>query len=285
MAKKRSTVPDEIGVPRQESNLDEEQVKADVVAAEMDSDPVEPAEEAALHTDTLVARAASGSTKRAVPGVTPTVSTARHSQPKQRSARYLMARSAVDRTKTYRLEPALELVKQTSYARFDGSVEVHIRLLARKGSADTVRGLIHLPHGSGKTANAVVLTDELIETIKQTGKCAYDILIATPALMPKVATIAKILGPQGKMPSPKAGTVSEKPEEILAALASGRVEYRADSGGTIHLTVGKVSWSLEHLRDNVLAVLGALGTAGLRTLTLSATMGPGVRVDLAHLDR
>lgn len=259
--------------------VDTELVDSPAVEQMTDTDPVVAAEEAAVHTDTESAREASGdavATDEEPAAPKPAVTRA----PKVRSAKYQTAAAAVEGRKYYALARAIELVKETSYTKFDGTVELHVRLAPRKkAESDSIRGLLQLPHGTGKTVNAVILTEELVDQIATSGKVSADILIATPALMPKVAKIAKILGPQGKMPSPKAGTVSDTPEDALAALQSGRVEYRADKGGIIHQAIGKVSWDGAKLEENARAVLGALAGYQLLSVNLSATMGPGVRVD------
>ena len=257
-----------------------------LVERETDTDAAVPAEEAAVHTDNVVAREASkGTSDRKTQSEKRKATDRTLSRPKQRSAKYQAAADALDAQKAYTLGKAIELAQKTSYTKFDGSVELHIRIQPKKKTeADSIRGLIQLPHGTGKTVNAVVLTDELIEQIAKDGRSEADVLIATPALMPKVAKIAKILGPQGKMPSPKAGTVTDNPEDALTALKSGRVEYRADAGGIIHQTIGKVSWDQVKLEENARALLGSLAGYQLLSVTVSATMGPGVRVDRSTLE-
>ncbi len=246
----------------------------------VDSESVTAAEEAAVHADTHSAKLAAGQRvgADAKPVKPPVVG-----KPKHQSDRYKAALSSVDRTRRYPLEQAVQLAAKAAYANFDGTLSLAARIQpGKKGESESIRGLIQLPHGSGKAVQAAILTEELIEEIAKSGKAAAEVLIATPALMPKVATVAKILGPQGKMPSPKAGTVSDKPEEVLAALQSGRVEYRADASGIVHQPIGKVSWPVENVVQNARAVLGALGSYQLLSVTISATMGPGVRVDLSE---
>lgn len=259
--------------------IDESQLDSRASEEETDTTQVAPAELAAIHTDTITAKEASEgkTTKKAKTSVTP-------AKERVRSARYLKAFGSVDTGKTYDLKQALELAQQTSYSTFPGSVELHARLMAKKGKAiEAVRGLLQLPHGTGKTVNAVILTEEIIAQIATAKSTTYDVLIAPKALMPKVATIAKILGPLGKMPSPKAGTVADKPEETLAAIQSGRTEYRSDNSGNIHLTIGKANWEVEKLLENADVAAHALPRNQLQSLTISTTMGPGIRVDLSSL--
>lgn len=270
-----------------DANLSDEQLTARILGSEM----VVSAEEDAVHTDNQVARAASGEVTTANAESVVLEKTRRESatepgragKPKHRSDRYKTAIAAVDRSRSHPLEKALELAAKGSYSNFDGTISLHIRIQpAKKAESDSIRGLMQLPHGTGKTVNAAILTEELIEKIAKSGKTTFDVLIATPALMPQIAKIAKVLGPQGKMPSPKAGTVSDKPEEVLAALQSGRVEYRADNSNIIHQPIGKVSWLSAKLIENAQAVLGAVASYQLLSVTVSATMGPGVRVEMTQ---
>ena len=259
---------------------DEAQLDAQASEEETDTTQVISAEESAIHDDTVVAKEASeGKAGSAVKKVS-----TRPAKERVRSARYQKAFGAVDAGKTYGLQQALELAQQTSYSTFAGSIELHARLMAKKGKAvEAIRGLVQLPHGTGKKMNAAILTEELIAEIAAAKSTSYDVLIAPKALMPKVAAIAKILGPIGKMPSPKAGTVADKPEEALAAIQSGRVEYRSDTSGNIHLTVGKTDWDVKKLLENAEAAAHALPRNQLQSLTISATMGPGIRVDISSL--
>lgn len=263
------------------SELDEAQLDAAASEEETDTDQVVPAEIAAIHADTVVAR-------EVTEGKPSIVDTAAASSAKKkervRSARYLKASSGVDVEKTYSLSEALSLAKAASYSSFPGSIELHARLTLKKGkTTEGVRGLVQLPHGTGKKIDAVILTEDMIAEIAKTKQSKHDILISPKALMPKVAAIAKILGPLGKMPSPKVGTVSDNPEETLAAIQSGRVEYRSDSSGNVHLTIGKVAWEDKQLLENAEVILHALPKNQLQSLTLSATMGLGIRVDVSTI--
>ncbi len=259
--------------------VDEEQIDAANAEAETDTDQVMPAEVAAIHADTETAREATDGKPagRAARAAAP-------AKERTRSAKYAKAAALVDVRKAYPLARALELARESSYTTFTGSVELHARLMPKKGkAAEAVRGLMQLPHGTGKQVNAAVLTQDMIDQIASTKQVPYDVLIAPKALMPKVAAIAKILGPVGKMPSPKSGTVADNPDEALAAIQSGRVEYRSDASGNIHLTVGKIDWDAGKLLENAQAAVNALPKNQLQSLTVTATMGPGVRVDVAAL--
>jgi len=202
------------------------------------------------------------------------------------SARYQKVKEKLDKGKLYRLEEAIELVKEVSQSRFDGSVELHLNLAKRKGKGvanESTRGLIHLPHGTGKKAKAVVLDEAKIEEIAKTKKIDFDIAIATPALMPKVAKIARILGPKGKMPEPKTGTVTDHPEKVLDEIERGRLEYRLDDTRNVHLLIGKVSWDKEKLLENARVVFNIFPSFKLSSATVTPTIGPAIRLDLTQL--
>lgn len=198
---------------------------------------------------------------------------------KQRSQKYKKALELVDRNKLYSLNEALDLVRKTSYSKFEGSVEIHLRLEKAK-KRESIRGLIQLPHKVGKEAKAAVLDEDLIKKIVKDKRTDYDILLATPEIMPKIAKIAKILGPQGKMPTPKSGTVTNDPKKSLEEIKSGRIEYKADQGGNIHLSIGKVSWDKSKLKDNFQIIINALASQKLQSIVVSATMGPGIKIAL-----
>jgi large subunit ribosomal protein L1 len=203
--------------------------------------------------------------------------------PKIRSKKYQEKRLLVDKNVFYNLKDALELIKNTSYTKFDASVEMHIKLNPPKNKKikqEQVRGMLQLVHSTGKEPNVVILDEALVEQILKDKKTSYDILIATPDMMPKIARLAKILGPQGKMPNPKTGTVTADPQKAIAEIKSGRAEYKSDNTGNIHLMFGKVSFDTEKLEENYKAVASAVGLNKISRISLSATMGPGVKVKL-----
>lgn len=199
-----------------------------------------------------------------------------------RSVRYLERIALVDRAKRYSVPEALELVKKTSYANFDPTVEVHIRVKTKgkKGNEEAQRGVVHLPHGTGKTPRVALASVELIEKVSATKRADFDILIATPELMPALAKVAKILGPIGKMPNPKYGTVTQKPDELKKEIEAGRREWRADSGNNIHFPIGKLSFDEKKLTENLAAALAAVPATKIASATLSATMGPGIGLEI-----
>lgn len=217
------------------------------------------------------------------------------------------AAAKVDSAKLYAPVEALKLVKEISVAKFDETVEVHFRLGVDTRKADqNIRGSISLPHGTGKTVRVAVFaegaqaeqaqeagvdivgSDDLIAAI-QNGEINFDAAIATPMMMAKVGRIGKILGPRGLMPNPKLGTVTMEVAKMVSELKAGRVEYRADRYGICHVPLGRVSFDIEKLVENY----GALYTEILRvkpssakgkyvkSVSVSSTMGPGVKVDAA----
>jgi large subunit ribosomal protein L1 len=223
----------------------------------------------------------------------------------KRGKRYNSAAEKVDRDKLHSLADAVALVKEAANAKFDESVEVAAHLNVDPKKADQqVRGTVVLPHGTGKSVKILVLTrgekekeaqeagadfvgsDEFIEKIKE-GWTDFDVTIATPDMMGDVGKLGKILGPRGLMPNPKSGTVTFEVAKAVQEAKAGKVEYRVDKAGNIHVAVGKVSFGPEQLMENARMLLGELVRAKpsaakgqyIKSLTLSSTMGPGVRVD------
>lgn len=192
------------------------------------------------------------------------------------SKKYRNAVKDLDLTQSYSKEEAVALVKKTSYTSFDATVEVHIKL-----SVQNQRGIITLPSGTGRERKVAVVTSDNIEdmlTSIEAGKIDFDILVATPDVMPKLSKVAKILGPKGLMPNPKSGTVTADTEKAKHEFSGGRVEFKQDKGGVVHLAIGKVSFSDEQLLENLHALLAALPAPKITTISLSSTMGPGIRV-------
>ncbi|MGA2667258.1 MAG: 50S ribosomal protein L1 [Patescibacteria group bacterium] len=197
---------------------------------------------------------------------------------KIRSKRYQEVLTLVDRTKKYDLSDAIELVKKTTLTKFDGNVEVHIRLLTKVGRPENLRGFIKYPHATGQKIAVVVLDEKKVLEIEKTGKAEADIYLALPEMMPKIAKLAKILGPKGKMPNPKSGTITSDPFKTKAEFEDGQVEYKTDSYGSIHQVIGKVSAKAEILSANFKALLDVLPKEKINSLTICATMGPGIKV-------
>lgn len=197
----------------------------------------------------------------------------------------------VDATKAYPVAEALALAKKTSTTKFAGNIEVHVRLgIDPKKSDQIVRSTITLPHGTGKIKRVVVFKgtegEELIKKIKETEKIDFDIAIAEPAMMPKLAQIAKILGPKGLMPNPKSGTVTTDTDKAAKEFASGKTEFKNDDSGNVHMILGKANFPDDQILDNYKSFMDSLNSskpAGLKkefimSITMNSTMGPGIKI-------
>jgi large subunit ribosomal protein L1 len=215
----------------------------------------------------------------------------------------------VEQGKVYRLSDAAALLKEITFTKFDASVDIDVRLgVDPRKSNQMVRGVVTLPHGTGKTVRVLVLCtpdkeaeakeagadyyglDEYVEKIKA-GWTDVDVIITTPNVMGKVGALGRILGPRGLMPNPKTGTVTDNVEPAVKEAKAGRVEFRADKGGCVHVPFGKMSFTAEALEANLRVIIDALqkarpsSTKGAYMLgcTLSATMTPGVRLNSKEL--
>lgn len=223
----------------------------------------------------------------------------------KRGKKYRKVSEQVDRTKLYALEEAVGLAKATSYSKFDGTVEIAVNLSVDPRHADqNVRGATPLPHGTGKSVRIVVFAkgDKAVEASKQDvefvggddlaekisgGWMDFDQVIATPDMMGVVGKLGRVLGPRGLMPNPKLGTVTFDVVSAVKELKAGRAEFRVDKAGIVHAPVGKVSMEASHLVENASAVIDALLKAKpstakgtyMKKMAVSATMGPGVKVD------
>ncbi|MDZ7586969.1 MAG: hypothetical protein U0946_04385, partial [Patescibacteria group bacterium] len=197
---------------------------------------------------------------------------------KVRSKKYKGSLKLIDHHKIYDIREGIELVKKTSMTKFDGNVEVHIRILSKTGKGENVRGTLKYPHPTGKKINVIILDEKVIGEIEKTKKTDFDIALATPAMMSKVAKLAKILGPKGKMPNPKSGTVTEDPEKTKKELVGGLLEYKTDNYGIVHQVIGKVSAEPEVIEENYQALLAVLPKEKIATVNMCATMGPGIKV-------
>jgi large subunit ribosomal protein L1 len=205
------------------------------------------------------------------------------SKPKKRSKKYLEKFATVEHAnKKYSAKEAITLVKALSYTKFDGSINLAVKLEKAKKAEDAVRGTINLPNGTGKKLRVVVASDDIIEEVKK-GKINFDILVSTPAMMSKLGVLAKVLGPKGKMPNPKDGTVTDKPDEVAKDLSENIIRYRTDLGRNVHIPIGKISWSEEKLLQNYLVAMKSLSKLKIESATLSPTMGPGVKVDIKSI--
>jgi len=242
-----------------------------------------PSEVAAINEDTTTAKAATrGAEKVEEKKATKTKQSKQSkktAQKKVKSKKYTEAIKDFDQRKLHQIEEAIEQVKKLSYSKFDGTITLDVKLAKAKKEEESVRGTIKLPHPTGKTQKVKVASEDLIEQIKK-GKTDFDILLTTPAMMPKLAVVAKILGPKGKMPNPKDGTVVENPEEAMKEIEQ-TVRYRMDAGRNLHIPIGKVSTKSSKLAENLSVVLKAITHLKKDSLTLSPTMGPGVKISLS----
>jgi large subunit ribosomal protein L1 len=227
----------------------------------------------------------------------------------KRGKRYLEARKKIDRQKRYSLEEACALVGETKVAKFDESVDAAVRLGVNPKYADQmVRGAVVMPHGIGKTVRVAVFAkgdkakeaqaagadivgaEDLVEQV-QGGTIDFDATVATPDMMGMVGRLGKVLGPRGLMPNPKVGTVTFDVERAVQELKAGRVEFRVEKAGIVHVPVGRVSFGATKLKENVLALMELLvklkpstakGTY-VRSVAISTTMGPSIRLDPAEV--
>jgi large subunit ribosomal protein L1 len=222
----------------------------------------------------------------------------------KRGKNYLEAAKLYDKNTKYVVEEALGLVKKTSFAKFDASVEVAFRLnLDPRQAEQNLRGAIVLPHGTGKNLRVVVIAegekareaeaagadragdDELINEIAK-GWLEFDVMVATPGMMGKLGKLGRVLGPKGLMPNPKTGTVTLDVAKAVKEIKNGKIEYRTDKVGNIHVPIGKVSFDLNKLKDNLQTIHQQLlrikpsTVKGnyMKNITVSSTMGPGIKV-------
>ena len=229
----------------------------------------------------------------------------------KRSKKYVEALNKIDKTKAYTLEEAIKLVKETSIAKFDSSVELALRLnLDTKKADQQLRGAVVLPNGTGKTKRVLVLAKgaqaeaakaagadyvgdmDYIEKIEKENWFEFDTMIATPDMMPALGKIGRVLGPKGLMPNPKTGTVTMDTKTAVEDVKKGRVEYRTDSYGNVHVLVGKSSFDADKLVENVKAFVSLIQKSKpatvkgkyLLNIAVSSTMGPGVKIDVTDFD-
>ena len=230
----------------------------------------------------------------------------------KKGKKYVEAAAKVNKAEAYTKEEAIKLVKETSIAKFDASVELAMRLnLDTKKADQQLRGAIVLPNGTGKTKRVLVLAKgpmataakeagadyvgdmDMIEKIEKENWFDFDVIVATPDMMPALGKIGKVLGPKGLMPNPKTGTVTMDTKKAVEDIKKGRVEYRTDSYGNLHVIIGKVSFTDEQLIENMNAFVSLIlrtkpsvvkGTY-VKNISVSSTMGPGVKVDTNSFDK
>ena len=228
----------------------------------------------------------------------------------KRGKKYLEAAKQIERGNLYDQAEAIALVKKCAVAKFDETIEAHIRTGCDGRHADQqIRGAVVLPHGTGKTVRILVFAkdakaqeaidagadfvgaEELIPKIQNEGWFDYDVVVATPNMMGVVGRLGRVLGPKGLMPNPKAGTVTMDIAKAIADIKAGKIEYRLDKTNIIHVPVGKASFTEEQLADNFQTLIDAINKAKpaavkgqfLKSVTLTSTMGPGVKINPAKL--
>ena len=224
----------------------------------------------------------------------------------KRGKKYVEAAKAIDRGTLYDVADAVALVKKTAVAKFDETIEAHIRTGCDGRHADQqIRGAVVLPHGTGKKVRILVFAkdakaeeakaagadfvggDELIPKIQNENWFEFDVVVATPDMMGVVGRLGRVLGPRGLMPNPKAGTVTMDVTKAIQDIKAGKIEYRLDKTNIIHVPVGKASFTEEQLADNFQTLIDAINKAKpaalkgqyLKTVTLTSTMGPGVKIN------
>ena len=227
-----------------------------------------------------------------------------------RGKKYKESIKLVDKAKLYDTDEAMKLVTETAKAKFDETVEAHIKLGVDSRHADQqVRGAIVLPHGTGKSSKVLVFAKgakaeeataagadyvgemDMVEKIQGENWFDFDVVVATPDMMGVVGRLGKVLGPKGLMPSPKAGTVTMDVEKAVKEIKAGKIEYRLDKTNIIHCTIGKASFGAEKLGENFDALIGAIVKAKpsaakglyLRSVVVASTMGPGIKINQAKL--
>ena len=228
----------------------------------------------------------------------------------KRGKKYVEAAKAVDRATLYDIPEAISLVKKVAVAKFDETIEAHIKTGCDGRHADQqIRGAVVLPHGTGKTVRVLVFAknakadeaqaagadfvggEELIPKIQNEGWLDFDVVVATPDMMGVVGRLGRVLGPKGLMPNPKAGTVTMDVTKAVKEIKAGKIEYRLDKTNIIHVPIGKASFTEEQLSDNFQTLIGAINKAKpatlkgqyLKSVTLAPTMGPGVKVNTLKL--
>ena len=228
----------------------------------------------------------------------------------KRGKKYLEAVKAFDKAQQYDLTEAIEIVKKNATAKFDETIELHIRTGCDGRHAEQqIRGAVVLPHGTGKTVKVLVFAkgaklvealaagadhaggEELIPRIQNDGWLDFDVVVATPDMMGVVGRLGKVLGPKGLMPNPKAGTVTMDVTKAVNDIKAGKIEYRLDKTNIIHVPVGKASFTDEQLSDNFQSLMGAINKAKpaslkgqyIKSATLASTMGPGVKLNVVKI--
>ena len=228
----------------------------------------------------------------------------------KRGKKYKEKLALIDPNQLYDISEAIDLVQKTSFAKFDETVEAHIRLgVDSRHAEQQVRGAVVLPHGTGKKVRVLVFAkgekaaeaekagaeyvgaEDLVSKIQNENWFEFDVVVATPDMMGLVGRIGRVLGPKGLMPNPKAGTVSMDVKKAVEDIKAGKIEYRLDKTNIVHVPIGKISFGSDKLNDNFETLMGALVKAKpsaakgqyLKSISISATMGPGIKINPAKI--
>lgn len=194
---------------------------------------------------------------------------------KKRSANYTSKVIMIDKNKSYSLPEALSLLQKVRMAKFDEAVELHINTVG-----DGISGQVKLPHGTGKEIKVAIADDAVLAQVEK-GKIEFDVLIATPDMMPKLAKVARVLGPKGLMPNPKNGTISANPSEAAKAFQGGLMYFKTETKlPVMHLTVGRISFEPKQLSENITTALSKIGKERIQKVVLKSTMSPGIKLAL-----
>ena len=201
----------------------------------------------------------------------------RHTENSQLVASALKGRDLASGGKntSYPIKNGLEMLRKFKKSKFDETVELHINV-KEKG----ISGQVSLPHGTGKKLRIAIADDAIISKVEQ-GKIEFDVLVATPDMMPKLAKVAKVLGPRGLMPNPKSGTISDKPEQVVERLSKGQVTYKTEAQApVIHMSIGKLSFEDDKLSENIKSVLSSITPERINNIILKSTMSPAIRIQV-----
>lgn len=207
----------------------------------------------------------------------------RHNPPKTHKVKpqgkkYREAKKLVDKTKLYLLEDAIEILKKMKHSKFDESVELHLNV-----DETGLKGELDLPHSTGKLVKVTVVDDEVLANIEK-GKIDFDILVTHPSFMPKLAKFAKVLGPKGLMPNPKAGTISPNPEEVVKKFSKGILRWKTEAKfPLIHQMIGKISFETKALIENAEKFINAVGKPHVKKVVIKSTMSPSVKIDIEKI--
>lgn len=194
---------------------------------------------------------------------------------KKRSANYSENILLIDQNKLYSISEALDLLKKFKKAKFDETIEIHLNT-----TEAGISGQMKLPHGSGKEVRVAIASDEVLAEV-ETGKINFDILIAEPSQMPKLAKVAKVLGPRGLMPNPKNGTISANPQEAMKNFQGGQIRYKTEANlPVMHLAVGKISFENKDLEENIKMVISTVKKSRISKAVLKSTMSPAIRLSI-----